>query len=446
MVQTKAVLETLVAAAQSMGSVALIAAMGGFMSWRQVLNGANRKAVARLLTNLLLPMLLFTKVSAAVAAAGPRIVHWLVLLAYVGFHVGLGILTAAAVSNALSRRRRKVLPRRDADEEEDDDDEPAVAVLTSSQEMVVNPGSSSRPAEEDDWTFVLLLMTLAFPNSGSLVLALADPLCASKTLHAMLGDDCAHQTVGYVSFYFPFLNLVMWCVCPLLLRRRRRPESLGQALLDDDDDGDGEASRDDEEPSFSARLTRTRAFRTAQKLSVKLSAVPPPVLAALCGAFVGAVPGLRKAVLGNEQRQTVLGAATTTVGNAAIPLGIVNLGAAIEANAGRSGVQAMPLVLVVAVPVLRLVVIPAVSISLTTLIRGNVVLVPRSDKALALVLMLEAAPPPAMQTMVFVQLFNQKLERPLAQLLVSSYFLCLLTLTTWIAIILSLLSADDDDD
>mmetsp|Transcript_3881 Transcript_3881/g.12035 ORF Transcript_3881/g.12035 Transcript_3881/m.12035 type:complete len:373 (+) Transcript_3881:49-1167(+) len=123
MVQTKAVLETLVAAAQSMGSVALIAAMGGFMSWRQVLNGANRKAVARLLTNLLLPMLLFTKVSAAVAAAGPRIVHWLVLLAYVGFHVGLGILTAAAVSNALSRRRRKVLPRRDADEEEDDDDQ-----------------------------------------------------------------------------------------------------------------------------------------------------------------------------------------------------------------------------------------------------------------------------------------------------------------------------------
>ena len=61
--------------------------------------------------------------------------------------------------------------------------------------------------------------------------------------------------------------------------------------------------------------------------------------------------------------------------------------------------------------------------------------------ALTLVLMLESTPPPAMQCMIFCQLFAQDAERPLGKVLVATYVCSLVTLTAWIALFLSLLSA-----
>ena len=59
-----------------------------------------------------------------------------------------------------------------------------------------------------------------------------------------------------------------------------------------------------------------------------------------------------------------------------------------------------------------------------------------ADRLLLLVLMIEAAPPPAMQLMVLVQLFEQAAERPLGTLLAFLYPASLVTLTLWIAGIL----------
>jgi predicted permease len=55
--------------------------------------------------------------------------------------------------------------------------------------------------------------------------------------------------------------------------------------------------------------------------------------------------------------------------------------------------------------------------------------------------MLESTPPPAMQCMIFCQLFAQDAERPLGKVLVATYVASLVTLTAWIALFLSLLSA-----
>ena len=83
---------------------------------------------------------------------------------------------------------------------------------------------------------------------------------------------------------------------------------------------------------------------------------------------------------------------------------------------------------------------PALSFGITAFVRGAApASFLREDPALSLVLMLESAPPAAMQTMIFCQLFGPQLERPLGRLLVAEYTSSLVLLTAWIALALSLL-------
>ena len=121
----------------------------------------------------------------------------------------------------------------------------------------------------------------------------------------------------------------------------------------------------------------------------------------------------------------------------------MNLGASVAAKLGKPepGDVIVPRALTGAAVFIRLCLVPALSIALTTGLRRYApVLVPSDDPALALVLMLESAPPAAMQTMIFCQLFGPQLERPLGRLLVAEYTSSLLLLTGWIALALSLLA------
>ena len=44
--------------------------------------------------------------------------------------------------------------------------------------------------------------------------------------------------------------------------------------------------------------------------------------------------------------------------------------------------------------------------------------------------------------MIFAQLYNQSLEKPLGRVLVANYLAALVTLTAWIALILGIVSSD----
>ena len=137
--------------------------------------------------------------------------------------------------------------------------------------------------------------------------------------------------------------------------------------------------------------------------------------------------------------------ATMGVTSAAVPVGIINLGGSVASKAGRSergGDVAVPGGLLGAAVVIRLLVVPCLSCAATVALRLFApAVVPPGDAALTLVLMLESTPPPAMQCMIFCQLFAQDAERPLGKVLVATYVASLVTLTAWIALFLSLLSA-----
>ena len=108
----------------------------------------------------------------------------------------------------------------------------------------------------------------------------------------------------------------------------------------------------------------------------------------------------------------------------------------------RGGDVAVPGGLLCAAVVIRLLVVPCLSCAATVALRLFApAVVPPGDAALTLVLMLESTPPPAMQCMIFCQLFAQDAERPLGKVLVATYVASLVTLTAWIALFLSLLSA-----
>ena len=141
----------------------------------------------------------------------------------------------------------------------------------------------------------------------------------------------------------------------------------------------------------------------------------------------------------------MLGGAVQLVSSAAVPVGIINLGGSVASKAGRSergGDVAVPGGLLGAAVVIRLLVVPCLSCAATVALRLYApAVVPPGDAALTLVLMLESTPPPAMQCMIFCQLFAQDAERPLGKVLVATYVASLVTLTAWIALFLSLLSA-----
>ncbi|KAH8090078.1 auxin efflux carrier [Aureococcus anophagefferens] len=250
----------------------------------------------------------------------------------------------------------------------------------------------------------VVMMTAAFPNSGGLPLALVDALCASSARSFLGGDECLAATAA-------------------------RDGRAGARA------GEGRAAV--------AAAERPAALRGVRRGGARKPA--PPVWGAILGGVLGAVPGARDALLGPPGRASVLSGAVQLVSSAAVPVGIINLGGSVASKVGRSergGDVAVLGGLLGAAVVIRLLVVPCLSCAATVALRLFApAVVPPGDAALTLVLMLESTPPPAMQCMIFCQLFAQDAERPLGKVLVATYIASLVTLTAWIALFLSLLSA-----
>ena len=419
MVATELLLKVVVASSTSVARVMMVGCAGVLLSRRSILDGAARRKVAELSTYCLLPALLFWQVSAAVARAGPRIAHWLILPCYAVLHCALGL----ALAKCACRCRRWFRGER---ERRDPTLRPVFSPMTSADLDDEELGETDAADDGGDALLeAVVMMTAAFPNSGGLPLALVDALCASSARSFLGGDECLAATVGYVSFYISVMNPLQWAVCPRLLAT----------------DAPAPAPAKDAPPSPPPSVPR----RCAAGVAALLRKPAPPVWGAILGGVLGAVPGARDALLGPPGRASVLGGAVQLVSSAAVPVGIINLGGSVASKAGRSergGDVAVPGGLLCAAVVIRLLVVPCLSCAATVALRLYApAVVPPGDAALTLVLMLESTPPPAMQCMIFCQLFAQDAERPLGKVLVATYVASLVTLTAWIALFLSLLSA-----
>lgn len=399
----------LMTSSSSTAVVFLVGFAGALLEKQGIMDGSGRKKMAETLTFCLLPALIFTKVSAAIEQAGPNIIHWLVVPLFALFYTIAGIYMVRFMFYLWRIQRRRF--RGEATYGTVPTQLSSVAVALYQCE------------EEDDTASIqaVVQLAVAFTNSGGLPLALVSSLCESSVADLLGGDECLPTTVGYVSFYIAVMNPLLWLLGPRLLG------------------ADASAKKQQETGTPTTHHPSPWHF-----LERMMGALPPPVHGALLGAIIGFIPRARSILLGPVGHPTVFGAAAEILASAAVPLSLLNLGASISSKAGgkpSSNKTEISLWLISGAAMLRLLLIPALSIPIIVLLHRYVPqLIPPNNPALIFVLMIESATPPAMSTMVLIQLYAQHLEGPLGKILVFLYIGSLVTLTAWITIILCILT------
>jgi len=231
----------------------------------------------------------------------------------------------------------------------------------------------------------------AFGNSGYIPLPLVMAIAATATLFQ---DDptAADRGVAYVSVYLIGMSPCLWGIAYPYLSDK----PLGR-------------------------------LRPGQILS-------PPVCSVLCGITFGVVGPLRRTFVNPEAPLRALMDACELVGMAAIPCGLLILGANLADPEAKA--DGLPAKTILAVGFARLVLLPAVGCTLTLWLR-RVGAIPQ-DPMFALVLMLEAAVPPATNLIVMCQVHNRG-EAAMSKLLVWCYILAVPSLTAFGALFLWLI-------
>ena len=432
------------AAAGAMIRVLLVAGAGALLTKYELLDSKGRKIMAEVCTYGLLPCLLGTKIAFAVSNGG-GFGHWFMLPLWSAGHIGLGF--------ALSRAYIAV-SRRCGGEEAG-----ALAQLMGASSG--DDAATDARATQRGLALAIMTMTISFPNSGALPLALMDSLCSSSS--RLLGDDCHDLGTGYISLYIVLQNPMMWLVNPRILMGAPGAEPAAAPLastasgdgahgeielksLHSADEDEEEGVEDDKLDAGSARGAAPHSWRVS--LSSVARQIPPPAAGAAIGLVVGFVPPLRNLLMGAHVplRSTVTDA-LEMLGSAAVPVMTVGLGSSLYARftsaapsnaSGRD--ESMPKRVLFVACIIRLLVVPLISVNLTMDLYRRRAL--PQDMVLVLTLMLEACTPAAMQNMIFCQLFRQSGEGPMGTMLMAQYAASLVTLTTWIAFMLHFLQSE----
>ncbi len=237
----------------------------------------------------------------------------------------------------------------------------------------------------------VLSAATAFGNSGYIPIPLVAAIAGTATLFK---DDpgAADRGIAYISVYLVGMSPCLWGIAY---------------------------------PYLSGRTFR--AIRWRQVLS-------PPVCAALSGAIIGAFSPLRDLLIEPGAPFRALVDVSELAGAGAIPCSLLVLGA--NVMSGAAAVDELSLRPIIGVIVGRLLLFPFVGIGTVLLLRrwGWV----PADPMFALVLMLEAAVPPATNLIVMCQLHGRG-EKAMARILFWTYLAAVPALTVFVSLFLWLL-------
>ncbi|KAJ3031463.1 UNVERIFIED_CONTAM: Protein M3 [Siphonaria sp. JEL0065] len=172
------------------------------------------------------------------------------------------------------------------------------------------------------------------------------------------------------------------------------------------------------------------------------SLLSPANTATIIGLIIASIPQLRAVfkqseLNGPEAPLSFLFEVLQFLGNAAVPLGLMNLGAAL----GRLDIRSLISYRVITgITICRLIVMPILGIVVVEALVAYGV-IDATDKMLRFVLMLEACMPTASSTVYFTQMWHPKGEaNAIAGVILVEYCLAFILLTLSLSIILSLLS------
>ncbi|KAI9348508.1 hypothetical protein BDR26DRAFT_701757 [Obelidium mucronatum] len=205
---------------------------------------------------------------------------------------------------------------------------------------------------------------------------------------------------------------------------------------------DGQQIVDDNQQQDRITVWGTVLWLFIQFQFIVTSLLSPANTATIVALIIASIPALRGIFKqsnpqGPEAPLSFLFEVLQFLGNGAVPLGLMNLGAAL----GRLDIQSLISFRVIfGITLCRLVVMPILGIVAVEMLVGYGVL-DASDKMLRFVLMLEACMPTASSTVYFTQMWHPKGEaNAIAGVILVEYCLAFVLLTLSLSIILSLLS------
>jgi predicted permease len=237
----------------------------------------------------------------------------------------------------------------------------------------------------------VLIAANSFGNSGYIPYPLVMAIAATAPLFA--GDPgAADRGVAYVSIYLVGMSPCLWGIgFPFLSHRS------------------------------------VRELKWHQVLS-------PPVLSALAGIAIGAIPPLRGLLVASDGALRVLMDTAALIGQGAIPCALLILGGNL-ADIRTEG-EGLPGSALLGVCWGRLICMPLLG-ALIVLTLHHFRLIP-DDPMCALVLLLESAVPPATNLIVMCQV-HKRGEKAMSQTLLTTYLVAVFTLTVYVAFCLKLI-------
>lgn len=275
-----------------------------------------------------------------------------------------------------------------------------------------------------------LMACTTFSNSGPLPLVFADGLFRTHANKAL-----AANSIAYISLYLLGWSPLFWIVAPAILKDAEVP-------------GEG------------------TAVSAAERRKALLQRIfSPPVVGAILGLLVGAVPFLRKVFISSEGLFNPLFESMRTIGTAYLPTvlvvlaGSLSASGAAKAKAGgdnskatadsaaaavveRANTSQAFALQVVCIYIARFLLMPSAAFALVGLVAKYLPAVHRifqKDPLLLLVLLLESCMPSAQNTTVIYQLQGKKdAAGRLARVLMVLYVLGIPAMSYWLIKILNL--------
>ncbi|KAL8149990.1 hypothetical protein AgCh_006849 [Apium graveolens] len=299
----------------------------------------------------------------------------------------------------------------------------------------------------------LVIGCCAAGNLGNILIIIVPAVCKEKG--SPFGDPSVCSTYGmaYASLSLALGAIFLWVYVYNIVRisleancididgsavsdstsktSSLKPESVTEPLLLPKDYNTTEDSTDSlpytifdgKTQGFAERL-KQNIVKISRKLNLK-RLFAPSTNGAIVGFIVGLVPLLRNSLIGDEAPLRVIEDSTTMIGNAAVPVLTLIIGANLLKGLRASGVQKS---MVIGVIVARYIALPLIgTLVVKTAVRLNLV---HADPLYQFVLLLQFAVPPAMNMGTITQLFG-KGESECSVIMLWTYVCATISLTLW---------------
>ncbi|XP_074368975.1 protein PIN-LIKES 3-like [Apium graveolens] len=299
----------------------------------------------------------------------------------------------------------------------------------------------------------LVIGCCAAGNLGNILIIIVPAVCKEKG--SPFGDPSVCSTYGmaYASLSLALGAIFLWVYVYNIVRisleancidmdgsavsdstsktSSLKPESVTEPLLLPKDYNTTEDSIDslpytifDGKTQGFAEKLKQNIVKISRKLNLK-RLFAPSTNGAIVGFIVGLVPLLRNSLIGDEAPLRVIEDSTTMIGNAAVPVLTLIIGANLLKGLRASGVQKS---MVIGIIVARYIALPLIgTLVVKTAVRLNLV---HADPLYQFVLLLQFAVPPAMNMGTITQLFG-KGESECSVIMLWTYVCATISLTLW---------------